>query len=335
VSAVAAGTGTTEPAWLGQVLKAVASGPPAMSMSEALASLSCPSARKSIGRPLGATALAIRDAVDELTTRYERMTVRQVFYQLETMGIVGKTEAGYRQVQMQVLKMRREGLLDWTFITDGTRWKRKPRSYSDAGDYIEQVSRSYRRDLWQEQDVRIEIWLEKDALADVIVDVTAKWDVSLMVSRGQSSATFLHSAAVTAREAFEDTGVSTYVYALYDFDAGGERAYRTVEHELPTHAPGVPIYVERLAVTEDQIEEWGLSTRPAKKSDPEAAKWGDKPAVELDAVDPDRLTGLVEEAITYHVDKHAWEVEQQVEAEERAGVLALALAWQPNGDGAA
>ena len=36
--------------------------------------------------------------------------------------------------------------------------------------------------------------LEKDALADVIVDVTAKWDVSLMVSRGQSSATFLHSA---------------------------------------------------------------------------------------------------------------------------------------------
>ena len=82
-----------------------------------------PRTRKSIGRPLGRTALAIRGAVDGLTGSYERMTVRQVFYQLETLGIVAKTEGGYRQVQQQVLKMRREGLLGWSFITDGTRWK--------------------------------------------------------------------------------------------------------------------------------------------------------------------------------------------------------------------
>lgn len=290
-----------------------------------------PRTRKSIGRPLGATTLAIRDAVDGLAGRFDRMTVRQIFYQLETMEVVAKTEGGYRQVQQQVLKMRRERLLDWDFITDGTRWQRKPDTYSHAGDYIEQVSRSYRRDLWQQQGVRIEIWLEKDALADVIVDVTHEWDVSLMVSRGQSSATFLHSAAVTAREAFESTGVATYIYALYDFDAGGERAYRTVERELPEYAPGVPIHVERLAVTEDQIEEWSLPTRPAKKSDPEAAKWG-KTAVELDAIDPDRLVQLAEDAITDHVDEHAWQVEQQVEREEREGLLALARAWQTNGD---
>ena len=62
------------------------------------------------------------------------MTVRQVFYQLEMSGVVKKTEAGYRQVQKQLLVMRREGLLGWKFITDGTRWQRKPRSYDDAGD---------------------------------------------------------------------------------------------------------------------------------------------------------------------------------------------------------
>ena len=105
--------------------------------------------------------------------RYERMTVRQVFYQLEMAGVVEKTESGYRQVQKQVLVMRRTGLLDWEFITDGTRWQRKPASYADAADYIKQIARSYRRDLWQRQNVRIEFWLEKDALADVITDVTA------------------------------------------------------------------------------------------------------------------------------------------------------------------
>src|ERR1035441_10362326 len=241
--------------------------------------LSCPSAKKSTGRPLGHTALAIRDAVDELTTRFERMTVRQVFYQLETLGVVEKTEGGYRQVQKQVLEMRRAGLLDWAFVTDGTRWQRKPDSYSDASDYVTQVSRSYRRDLWQRQRARIEIWLEKDALADVIVDVTAGWDVSLMVSRGQSSATFLHSAAVNANEAWASTAATTYIYALYDFDAGGERAYRTIAHELPgVYGLGVPIVVERLALTQEQIDDWDLPTRPPKRSDPEAAK-GDRKSV--------------------------------------------------------
>ena len=254
------------------------------------------------------------------------MTVRQVFYQLEMARIVEKTEAGYRQVQKQVLEMRRDGSLDWSFITDGTRWQRKPDSYGDAGGYVAQVARTYRRDLWQGQDARVEIWLEKDALADVVFDETYRWDVSLMVSRGQSSATFLYNAAKTAEAAWNQACLATYIYAMYDFDAGGMRAARTIERELPAYAPGTPIHFTRLAVTEEQITTWNLPTRPAKKSDPEAAKFGAE-AVELDAIDPDQLKGLVQEAILAHVDPHAWSVEQAVEAEERQGLLALAGAW--------
>lgn len=287
------------------------------------AQLLSPRTRKSMGRPLGETALAIRDTVSELTNKYDRMTVRQCFYALEVAGVVEKTEGGYRQVQAQVLRMRREGLLDWGFITDGTRWQRKPDSSDNAGSYIERMARTYRRDLWQGQDVRLEVWLEKDALADVILDATDKWDVPLMVSRGQSSATFLYSAAKTAEEAYKNTGAATYVYTMYDYDAGGERAARTIERELPKYAPAVPIYFDRLAVTEEQIEEWSLPRRPAKKSDPEAAKFGEV-AVELDAISPDKLIQLVEHAIVEHIDAHAWEVEEQVEREERDGLMALA-----------
>src|SRR4051794_28375667 len=102
-------------------------GPPGWPVSEILDSLLCPSPRKSrrSGRPLGEKAKAIRAAVADLTDDYSRMTVRQVFYALETCGVVEKTEAGYRQVQTQVLRMREDGLLDWEFITDGTRWQRK------------------------------------------------------------------------------------------------------------------------------------------------------------------------------------------------------------------
>lgn len=104
----------------------------------AAASISCPSASKFSrrGRPLGDTALAIRGAVLNLTSRHDRMTGRQAFYALEVQGVVHKTEGGYRQVQQQVLKLRREGLLPWSFITDGTRWQRKPDSYVGVEDYM-------------------------------------------------------------------------------------------------------------------------------------------------------------------------------------------------------
>jgi len=296
----------------------------------------CPTTRKPGGRPsgrLGATAQAIRAAVlGDLVARYDRMTVRQAFYALEVAGVVEKTERGYVQVQRQLLAMRRDRLLAWDFIADGTRWQRKPSSWTSLEDYIETMGRAYRRDLWRSQGVRIEVWLEKDALADVVYDVTAKWDVALMVSRGQSSATFLHAAAKAAEAAYEADSTETFVFALYDFDAGGARAARAVEEQVPEFAPGVPIHFERLAVTPAQIAAWSLPTRPPKDTDAEAKKWGGKPCVELDAIDPTRLMALVENAITRHVNQHQWQVEQAIEAEERQGLLVL-LDGRADGDG--
>ena len=177
-------------------------------------------------------------------------------------GLVEKTEAGYRKVQKQVLAMRREGELDWGFIADGTRWQRKPSTWDSSADFLENTLRSYRRDLWQCQGFRVEIWLEKDALADVVIDTTAKWDVALMVSRGQSSATFLHNAAMEARQAYYAGGVKTFVYTLYDHDPGGTlRAHPAIAEQLPELA-GTPVTVEKLAVTPAQITAWSLPPAP-------------------------------------------------------------------------
>lgn len=291
------------------------------------AGITCPSATKSRGRPLGSTGQKIREVIlDDLAGLHDRMTVRQVFYALEVRGVVEKTENGYRQVQTQVLAMRRQGLLDWSFITDGTRWQRKPTTWSSSEDYIKSVARTYRRDLWRSQGLRIEVWLEKDALADIVVDVTDAWDVSLMVSRGQSSATFLQAAAKTAEQQYRADGTITQIYTMYDYDAGGERASRTIARQLPDLAGKAPVIVHRLAVTDSQIKDWDLPTRPPKKKDPEAAKWGDRPAVELDAISPDQLRDLVENAIVGHIYPHSWELEKAIEKEERAGLIALAEA---------
>src|SRR5438067_13752261 len=116
---------------------------------------SCSSASKSRGRPLAAKTLAIRQAVLEVAEEFEVMTVRQIFYALTVRGVVPKEEnAGYRPVQTQVLKMRCEGLLDWGFIADATRWQRKPTSYDSTEDALAVTARAYRRNLWRSQNER-------------------------------------------------------------------------------------------------------------------------------------------------------------------------------------
>jgi hypothetical protein len=59
----------------------------------------------------------------------------------------------------------------------------------------------------------------------------------------------------------------------------------------------LPFGLKRLAVTEEQIDEWNLPTRPTKRSDSRARSFGSSVSVELDAIDPRRLRSPVERAI--------------------------------------
>jgi hypothetical protein len=237
-----------------------------------------PRAKKS-GRPLAPQTLAIREAIEAMRREQARMTVRGLFYALTVRGVVAKTEHGYRQVQRQALVMRREGLLPWSFVADATRWVREPETWDSVEDALTETAHTYRRNLWRSQGVRLEVWLEKDALAGLISDVTYGWGVRLMVSRGQSSDTYCYAAAQDAKAAWRNAGISTVVYALYDADTSGRDAAEKIHEKLRAYSDEAPIQFELLAVTDDQVWEWDLPTRPAKDK-----KGGI--AVELDAISP-------------------------------------------------
>jgi hypothetical protein len=283
--------------------------------------------------PIGDERPMMRERVLDLPSRHRRMTVKGIHYKLEGVQVVTKDRSGYRKVQTQVLKLREEGLLPWTFVADGTRWVRRVQTFDSVADALTEVSQSYRRDLWRAQGWRPEVWLEKDALADLIVDVTREWGVPLYVTRGNTGAGYVQSAAVDARRAFRrGLGRQTQVFTLYDFDAGGARAHRTVTRYFERWAGDAAI-ATRLGLHEDQIREWDLPTRPANDKGPESARWGGKPCVELDAVDPHVLCGLVDDAIRGLVDEHAWKVEKAVEEEQQHVFKALVADLRTNGDG--
>ena len=79
----------------------------------------------------------------------------------------------------------------------------------------------------------------------------------------------------------------------------------------------------RVAVTEDQISDWHLPTRPTKGSDTRSKTFKGE-SVELDATPSSRLRDLAEECITGHVDQHQLSVLQKTEAEERRLLLEMA-----------
>lgn len=132
------------------------------------------------------------------------------------------------------------------------------------------------------------------------------------MARGYASLSFLHSAA----ESINDLDVPAYLYHLGDFDPSGVKAGEKIEETLCKLAPDAEIYFERIAVTPAQIAAWDLPTRPTKKTDSRARKFGDK-SVELDAIDPDRLRALVRDAIDQHLPAEQFDVLKAAEQSER------------------
>ncbi|HEY7425961.1 MAG TPA: hypothetical protein VH682_17155 [Gemmataceae bacterium] len=256
----------------------------------------------------------IRQALYDTIARFQPMTVRQVFYQMVSQGVIGKKETEYKATVVRLLTdMRLSGEIPFGWIADNTRWMRKPRTYSSAEQALRRTAEAYRRSLWDNQDVYVEVWLEKDALAGVLYGVTQEWDVPLMVTRGYASISYLHDAA----EAIASEDKPAFLYYFGDYDPSGLDITRSVEARLREFAPKAEIHFERIAVTEEQIEEWDLPTRPTKTTDTRS-KGFDGESVEVDAIPPDDLRGLVRECIEQHVDQRALEVMQIAEENERA-----------------
>lgn len=255
---------------------------------------------------------ARNEALIRIVNEIKPCTVRQAFYQATVRGIVEKTEAGYDKVQRALVALRMAGRIPFRSITDNTRWQIKPTTYDSLADALDETARLYRRAVWSDVGAYIEFWLEKDALAGVVQPITAKYDVPLMVARGFSSISFLHSAADDIRQLDKPA----HIYHLGDHDPSGVCAGEKIEQTLRRFAPDAEIHFERLAVLPYQIEAWKLPTRPTKQTDSRARNFrGD--SIELDAVHPETLRVLVELHIKKHLPAHQMQVLAVAEQSER------------------
>jgi hypothetical protein len=262
----------------------------------------------------------IKQAIVAIVSADPPMTVRQVFYQLVTRGVIEKSEKEYQQTVIRLMgEMRLAGELRWSWVIDESRRRRITQTYDSVMDALEATAKFYRRSALREADEYIEIWCEKDALSGVLGDVTSEYDVPLMISRGMPSLTLLYGTAQEIYAAAEQ-GKDTYIYQFGDWDPSGVLIAQSLERRLNQMCGRFdcqPPIIERVALTEDHIAEFNLPTRPTKRDgNPHAGSFeGD--SVELDALPPSVLREMVREVIERHITPQALEVLRAAEESER------------------
>jgi hypothetical protein len=183
---------------------------------------------------------------------------------------------------------------------------------------LDDTARLYRKALWADAGAYVEVWLEKDALGGGVYPITSMFDVPLMVARGYASLSFLHAAA----EYINQLKVPVYINHLGDFDSSGVNAAEKIKVTLMEMAPDAEIYFERRAVTPEQIDAWDLPSRPTKTTDSRSKNFGDI-SVELDAIEPNMLPDLVEQAIQQHLPSDRFAILKAAEDSERELIAGL------------
>jgi hypothetical protein len=96
-------------------------------------------------------------------------SVRAVCYQLFIRELIPNMSTNStKRVSEQLVDARELGIIPWEWIVDETRNPERAQVWSDPAEYTEAVLRSYRRDLWAGQPVRLQVWSEKGTVRSTL-----------------------------------------------------------------------------------------------------------------------------------------------------------------------
>ena len=188
------------------------------------------------------------------------------------------------------------------------------------------VARSYRRDFWNQQPVRVEVWSEKGTVRGVLQPVLDEYAVGFRVMHGFSSATTIHDIAQ------DDDGRDLIVLYVGDYDPSG--LYMS-EHDLPDRLAkydGDHVTLKRIALTREQTD--GLPSFPASDKREGPALQVVRPKLRQTVVGswmrwtPTISALCVEEAIRAEIEPIAWERCDLVNKAEQESLQTILAKWR-------
>lgn len=273
--------------------------------------------------------LSLIETCNEVIDRYQaqgyKLTLRQLYYQLVATDVIPNRQTEYDRLGSIVNDARLAGYIDWDAIEDRTRSLRGVAHTESPERMIENTVWKYWRDKWEDQDNRIEVWIEKDALAGVFSRVCAKLDIDYFSCRGYTSQTAMYDAA-KRHAGYIEEGQTPIILHFGDHDPSGIDMTRDIRERLEMFNYGEVIEVDRLALNMDQVRKFNPPPNPAKITD---SRYGAYTRIygfeswELDALEPNVLAGLVEDAVKQFRDEDKWQAAVKREQEEKDSLRAI------------
>ena len=264
--------------------------------------------------------------IEEYSTKGYRLTLRQLYYQMVSRGLVRNSIKEYKNLSATLVNARRGGYIDWEDIEDRSRRILAPSQWSGAAHLLRNAAAGFRFDRWDGQSAHLEIWCEKDALTSVLEPLADEYHVSLMPVRGYSSATVAYEAAQRFRDAAA-RGRSPMVIYLGDHDPSGLDMSKELPARISELAGDIPVRFRRLALNYDQAHARNLPANPTKFHDSRTPGYVDvygEECWELDALDPADLDALVRQAIEVEMDMELYRTVMAMEEDVKAQVYAYA-----------
>jgi hypothetical protein len=235
-----------------------------------------------------------------------------------------KTERAYQRLCETMNRARRARLIAFDSIRDDgfyrTRWTGWD-SLAAAKRSLIGEAEGFRLDRQTGQPCRTVLWCEASGMTQQLERVAGPYSVPVFSSGGFDSVTVKHEVA---RE-FADLG-RVRVLHIGDHDPSGVHVFGSLDEDVRAFLcdlGGQADFV-RLAVTPEHIAVYGLPTAPPKETDRRAFE-GD--TVQAEALPPDILTDIVEEAILASIDLDIYRQAVNSEADQRAALVA----WMKGG----
>lgn len=266
------------------------------------------------------------DQVQEILREYDAhlpLTLRQIFYRLVAAYDYPKTEQAYQTLGIHLINARRAGEIPFDALRDDS-----AASEGDKGGFdgplawwtrLRDYAAGYRRDRQEGQPVRVEMWCETVGMMPQIARVAEKFGVPTFGCGGFPSLTVVRGAV--ERAASRD--VDTVLLHVGDHDPSGVSIFDYLTEDvaafLVDDAPERKLIAERIAITAEQAK--GLPSAPPKRSDSRSASWKGE-TWHAEALPPDRLAEIVNDAIQRHLNDTIWRRAMKREKKERERVEA-------------
>lgn len=279
--------------------------------------------------PHGKTRLLL-GYVEEVLEEYNDhlpLTVRQIFYRLVGKYEYPKDDNAYDRLVEALVRARRAKMIPFGAIRDDGIVTVENTYYTGIEDFHDETGRrakGYRRDRQEGQPQYVELWCEAAGMLQQLDRVARVASVPVYSCGGFGSLT--GNYAIARRALARD--VPTVVLHVGDFDPSGVSIFESMAEDAAAFVAAdrviqtQSITAVRVALTAKQIEEYELPTAPPKKSDLRSKKWSGE-TCQLEALAPDVLANIIEDAIARWLDRDEYTAVVEQEREDRSELLAL------------